>query len=72
MTKQISGRNQLTGKITAVQLGDVVAEVTVAVGENLVDAIITRKSAIALDLKVGDIVTALIKSTEVMIMKDMP
>lgn len=72
MVRQISGRNQLSGKVTEVQLGDVVAEVTVQVGDNLVDAIITKKSAVALDLKVGDTVTAVIKATEVMIVKDMP
>lgn len=70
MTRQISGRNQLSGKITSIQLGDILAEVTVQVGANLIDAIITRKSALALDLKVGDTVSALIKATEVMIIKD--
>jgi len=70
MVKQISGRNQLSGKVTAIQLGDIMAEVTVQVGDNLIDAIITRKSALALNLKVGDSVAALIKATEVMIIKD--
>jgi molybdopterin-binding protein len=70
MTRQISGRNQLAGKITAIQLGDILAEVTVQVGDNLIDAIITKKSALALDLKIGDSVSALIKATEVMIIKD--
>lgn len=70
MTRQISGRNQLAGKITSIELGDLLAEITVQVGANVIDAIITKKSAIELDLKVGDTVSALIKATEVMIIKD--
>jgi molybdopterin-binding protein len=66
----ISARNQLTGKITEIQLGEVMAHVTVRVGKNLIESAITRRSADALDLKKGDTVTALIKATEVMLMKD--
>lgn len=72
MVRKISGRNQLPGTITAVKLGDIMAEVTVQVGDNLIDAIITRKSAEALELKVGDSVSALVKATEVMIVKEIP
>lgn len=72
MGRQISGRNQLSGKVIELSLGDIVAEVTVQVGDNLVDAVITRKSVQALDLKVGDTVTAVIKATEVLIVKDIP
>jgi len=66
----ISGRNQLAGKVASVTLGDIMAEVAVQVGDNVITSIITRKSAESLDLKDGDMVTALIKSTEVMIMKE--
>lgn len=65
----ISGRNKLKGKILEVQLGDIMALVTVQVGEHIVDSVITRKSAEELDLKKGDNVAALIKATEVMIIK---
>lgn len=70
MTMKISGRNKLKGKIIEVQLGDLMALVTVQVGENIVDSIITRKSAEELKLQIGDEVAALIKATEVMIVKD--
>ena len=46
------------------------ALVTVRVGENLVERVITRASAEGLGLKKGDAVRAVIKSTEVMIQKD--
>jgi molybdopterin-binding protein len=41
----ISARNQLRGTIEEVQLGTVMARVTVRVGENTIESVITRKSA---------------------------
>jgi molybdopterin-binding protein len=46
------------------------ALVTVRVGDNIVDSVITRASAESLGLKKGDAVRAVVKSTEVMIQKD--
>ena len=51
------------------KLGDVMAHIVVQVGVNEVESVITRRSAEELDLKVGDSVTVVIKSTEVMIQK---
>jgi len=65
----ISARNQLRGTIEEVQLGTVMALVTVRVGENTIESAITRKSAEELALKKGDRVVAIIKSTEVLIQK---
>jgi len=66
----LSARNHLKGKITEIILGTVTALVTVKVGNNLVESVITRRSAEALELKKGDQVTAVVKATEVMIQKD--
>jgi len=66
----ISARNQLTGRITEILLGEVMAHVSVRVGKNVIESVITRRSAEQLGLKKGDTVTAIIKSTEVMLMKD--
>jgi molybdopterin-binding protein len=65
----ISARNQLKGKISDIVKGDVMAEVTIRVGQNVIDAIITRRSAEELKLKKGDVVIAVIKATEVMVSK---
>ena len=65
----LSARNQFKGKIKSVKLGNVMAEVVVAVGDLEVVSAITRSSAEHLSLKVGDEVTAVIKSTEVLIEK---
>lgn len=66
----ISARNKLRGTIEDVQLGNVMALVTVRVGENVIESAITRRSAEELRLKKGDTVSAVIKATEVMIQKD--
>jgi molybdopterin-binding protein len=66
----ISARNQLTGRITEILLGEVMAHVSVRVGKNTIESVITRRSAEQLGLKKGDTVTAVIKSTEVMLMKE--
>ena len=51
-------------------LGVVTAKVGVRVGENLIESVITRQSVEDLGIKVGDKVTAVIKSTEIMLMVD--
>ena len=65
----ISARNQLKGKITEIVLGNVMAHVTVKVGQNLVESVITKKSAEEMKLKKGDSVTVIVKATEVMLSK---
>lgn len=66
----LSARNHLKGEVTEVVLGTVTALITVKVGDNLVESVITKRSAEELKLKKGDKVTAVIKATEVMIQKD--
>jgi molybdopterin-binding protein len=66
----LSARNQLKGTVKSVKLGDIMAEVVVQVGEGELVAVITRDSAERLKLKAGDVVAAVVKSTEVMIAKD--
>ena len=68
--KKISARNQLRGVVEEIVLGTVTAKVTVRVGENLLESVITKQSVEEMGIRKGDAVTALIKSTEVMIMTD--
>ena len=65
----LSARNQLKGTVKSVKLGNVMAEVVISVGDLEIISVITRASAEHLGLKVGDTVTAVIKSTEVLIDK---
>ncbi len=65
---KISARNQLKGTVTNIEIGAVMAEVTVDIGNgNEVVAAITKHSVESLGLKVGSPVVAIIKSTEVII-----
>ena len=66
---RLSTRNQLTGIITEVSLGAVMATVKVKLdgGEQIVTASITKDAAEDLGLAVGTPATVLVKSTEVMI-----
>ena len=65
----VSARNQLKGKVTDVVIGTVMAHITIEVGENVIESVITRRSADELNLKKGDSVTAVIKATEVLVAK---
>ncbi len=66
---EISARNQLRGRVTAVSLGGVMAEVRVQIGNQELVSVITRASVERLGIRVGDDVVAVIKSTEVMLGK---
>ncbi len=65
--RRVSGRNQLVGKVASVRIEGLMAEVVVAVGETEMMAIITADAARELRLKKGELVAALVKSTDVMI-----
>lgn len=65
----ISGRNQLVGRITKLQTVGLLAKVSLDISGQTVTAIITRDAARDLRLKVGETAAALIKATEVMIIR---
>ena len=65
----ISGRNQLVGRIIALHSLGLLTKVTLDVGGQRVTSIITRDASEDLRLKVGDTAAALIKATEVMIIR---
>jgi molybdopterin-binding protein len=65
----LSARNQLPVTVKSVKLGGVMAEVVLAFGDYEIVSVITRGSAEQLDLKAGDNVRAVIKSTEVLVDK---
>lgn len=67
---RVSARNRLPGTVLRVRFSEVMAQITIRVGRQTIDAVITRDSAEEMGLKKGDRVAALIKSTEVMVLKD--
>ncbi|MBW0011840.1 TOBE domain-containing protein [Mycobacterium sp.] len=66
---RLSTRNQLTGTITEVNLGSVMAIVKVQLdgGDQIVTSSVTKDAALELGLKEGQPATVFIKSTEVAI-----
>jgi molybdate transport system regulatory protein len=67
---KISARNRLKGKVTAVEKGIITAKVKVEIKvPAVITSVITKESVEDLDIKVGDEVEVIIKSTGVMIGK---
>jgi molybdopterin-binding protein len=67
--RRLSGRNQLVGRIESVQISGLMAEVVVSIGAQQITSIITARSAREMNLKAGQTAAALIKATEVMIIR---
>lgn len=67
--RKISGRNQLIGRVMDVKYSGLLAQVTMKIGEQHITAIITADAAREMRLKTGERAAALIKSTEVMILR---
>ncbi len=67
---QISARNQLAGRIVAIHVDGIMAEVEIDLpGDQSIVAAITRASVERMQLRQGDEVSAIIKSTEVLVAK---
>jgi molybdopterin-binding protein len=67
---ELSARNQLCGKITAVKRGTVMGEVTIQIdGGQTIVSTISLASVDRMKLQEGDAVTAFIKASEVIVGK---
>lgn len=65
----ISGRNKLRGGVTEVRREGLLVQVSIDVSGQTLTSIITSDAADSLGLKKGSVVYALIKATEVMIIR---
>jgi len=65
----ISGRNKLLGKITEMRYDGLLAQVSIEIGGQTITSIITSDAARDLKLKEGVSVYALVKATEVMVIR---
>ena len=65
----ISGRNKLAGTVSAVRTDGLLAHVTLRVGDQEITSIITRSACEELGLREGVRAFALIKATEVMLIR---
>lgn len=66
---EVGVRNQLTGTIKQVKSGDVMSQVTLAVGDYEVTSVMTTDSLKEAGFKEGDTATALIKAINVVLVK---
>jgi molybdopterin-binding protein len=67
--RRISGRNQLIGRVTDIKTSGLIAQVSLSIGGQHITSIITADAVREMRLKKGQTAAALIKSTEVMIIR---
>ena len=67
--RRVSGRNQLVGRVTDIKIDGLMAQVSLSIGGQHITSIITADAAREMRLQKGQTVAALIKSTEVMILR---
>jgi molybdopterin-binding protein len=69
MMRTLSGRNQLVGRIVEIKIDGLLAQVKLSIGGQIINSIITSEAAREMQLEVGETVAALVKSTEVMVLR---
>jgi molybdopterin-binding protein len=67
--RRISGRNQLVGRIIDVRTSGLIGQVVLSIGGQHITSLITADAVREMGLKKGQTAAALIKATEVMIIK---
>jgi molybdopterin-binding protein len=67
--RNVSGRNQLVGRILEVRISGLLAKVVLQIGDQKITSIITSDAAREMQLRKGQTAAALIKATEVMIVR---
>lgn len=67
--RKISGRNQLIGRVTDIKVSGLMAQVSLSIGGQHITSIITADAVREMRLKKGETVAALVKSTEVMLLR---
>jgi molybdopterin-binding protein len=68
MVMKLSARNQIKGKVVAVQKGQTTGHVRIDIGGgNIITASITNEAIDDLALKIGDEAVAVIKASDVMV-----
>ncbi len=67
--RRFSGRNQLVGRVISIKIEGLIAQVNVLIGGQRINAIVTADAVREMRLKIGETIAALIKSTEVMLLR---
>jgi molybdopterin-binding protein len=67
--RRVSGRNQLVGRVTNIKVSGLMAQVSLSIGGQRITSIITADAVREMRLGKGQTVAALIKSTEVLLLR---
>jgi len=67
--RRISGRNQLVGRVTDIKISGLIAQVTLSIGGQRITSVVTADAVREMRLKKGETVAALVKATEVMLLR---
>jgi molybdopterin-binding protein len=67
--RRISGRNQLVGRVTDIKISGLIAQVSLSIGGQHITSIVTADAVREMRLEKGQTIAALIKSTEVMLLR---
>jgi len=67
--RTISGRNQLVGRVVELKVEGLMAQITLSIAGQRLTAIITADAVRVMRLEKGQIAAALVKSTDVMVMR---
>jgi len=71
MGKQYGVRNQFAGEVIQIKTNDIMSEVVIETGENsYVTSVMTTDSLKAMKIKEGDLVKALVKAVNVVLVKE--
>lgn len=66
---KLSARNKLPGKVIDVEKSGLVSKITIEIEPSVLTSVVTEEAVDKLDIKPGDRIYAVIKSTEVMVAK---
>lgn len=69
MMRTVSGRNQLVGRVVEIKIEGLIAQVKLSIGGQILNSIITAEAVREMRLEVGETAAALVKSTEVMVLR---
>jgi molybdopterin-binding protein len=67
--RRLSGRNQLVGRVIDIKINGLLAQVTLSIGGQHITSIITADAVREMRLQKGQKAAALVKSTDVMILR---
>ena len=67
--ESVSARNKLLGTIVGLKTDGIMAQITLDIGGQLVTSVITRDASREMGFKIGDSAYAILKSTEVILMR---